>query len=71
MEPTIRSLFSLEGRVALVTGGAGVLGAAMCRALVQAGARVAVASRDVEKCRRFAAELGPGHFAVGVDLADE
>ncbi|NLC59016.1 MAG: SDR family oxidoreductase [Armatimonadetes bacterium] len=71
MEPTLRQLFSLEGKVALVTGGAGVLGSAMCRALAQAGARVAVASRNLDHCQHLAEALGPAHFAVAIDLASE
>lgn len=39
------SLYSLEGQVAVVTGGTGVLGGAMARGLAQAGARVAVLGR--------------------------
>ena len=45
-EPTIPQLFDLTGRVALVTGGCGHLGSAMCRALAEAGASVVVTSRD-------------------------
>lgn len=71
LEPTIHQLFSLEGKVALVTGGAGVLGTPMCRALAQAGARVVVASRNLEKCQQLAAELGPQHFAIALDLSNE
>jgi len=71
LEPTLSQLFSLDGKVALVTGGAGVLGTAMCRGLAQAGARVVVASRSLEKCRALAEELGPQHFAIAVDLGDE
>lgn len=71
VEPTIQQQFSLRGKVALVTGGSGVLGAAMCHGLAQAGARVAVAARSLEKCRQLAAALGPEHLAVAVDLSDE
>jgi NAD(P)-dependent dehydrogenase (short-subunit alcohol dehydrogenase family) len=38
--------FRLDGRVALITGGAGIYGSAMTEALAEAGARVIVASRD-------------------------
>ncbi len=42
-------LFSLEGQVAVVTGGTGVLGGAMARGLARAGAKVGVLGRRREK----------------------
>jgi NAD(P)-dependent dehydrogenase (short-subunit alcohol dehydrogenase family) len=39
-------LFALHGRTAIVTGGAGLLGAEFCRTLAKAGAAVVVADRD-------------------------
>ncbi|MFB3825823.1 MAG: SDR family oxidoreductase [Bryobacteraceae bacterium] len=68
--PHIRELFDLRERVAIVTGGAGKLGGQMCDALAEAGARVVVASRDLEKCRRKAESL-PGGSAVQVDVTGE
>ena len=41
----LKELFSLEGQVAVVTGGSGVLGGAMAQGLAQAGAKVAVLGR--------------------------
>ena len=41
-------IFSLQGRVAIVPGGGGAIGAAMAEALAGAGARVAVAGRTAE-----------------------
>ncbi len=38
-------IFSLEGRVAIVAGGGGAIGAALAEAMAGAGARVAVAGR--------------------------
>ena len=69
-----RDLFSLEGQVALVTGGAGLYGRPICRALAEAGAMVVIASRDLEACRRLAVELGQEGYramAVRLDQGDE
>ncbi|MEN9934128.1 MAG: hypothetical protein RLZZ387_707 [Chloroflexota bacterium] len=55
--PVVGELFDLSGRVAVVAGGAGLLGFQMASALMQAGASVVIASRDLERCRTRAAEL--------------
>ncbi len=47
----------LEGRVALVTGGASGIGAATCRRLAAEGARVVVSDVNVEPAREVAAEI--------------
>ncbi len=69
----LHSLFDLSGRVAVLTGGAGLLGFQMARALCDAGARVTLASRDEAKCRAAAERLKAlGGEAVGlaVDVTD-
>jgi NAD(P)-dependent dehydrogenase (short-subunit alcohol dehydrogenase family) len=53
----LENMFGLEGQAAVVIGGAGVLGGALCRGLVQAGARVVVADLTEEGCRRRVEEL--------------
>ncbi len=51
--------FSLEGRLAVVTGAARGIGLAIARAFVEAGARVVVADLDEAAGRQAAAALGP------------
>lgn len=50
-------MFRLDGQVALVTGGYGGFGAAICEGLVDMGARVAVAGHNAAKAEAFAADL--------------
>src|SRR5579875_255669 len=54
---TAADLFSVQGRVALVTGGGTGLGLVCAQALVQAGARVLIASRKAEVCEAAARDL--------------
>ena len=66
--------FRLDGKIAIVTGGAGYYGKPICEALAEAGATVLVASRDVEKCQAFAATLlAQNQKAEGMhlDIAEE
>jgi NAD(P)-dependent dehydrogenase (short-subunit alcohol dehydrogenase family) len=54
---TLTDLFSVRGRIALVTGGATGLGRVCAEALLTAGARVLIASRKAEVCEQAAKEL--------------
>lgn len=47
----------MDGKIALVTGGAGLYGRPISLALAEAGAMVVIASRDEGKCKEYAAEL--------------
>ena len=55
-------IFSLDGRVAVVTGGSRGIGRAISHALAQAGARVAGSSRKADACETVAEEI---HAAGG------
>lgn len=60
---------SLEGRHALVTGGATGIGLAITKSLRSAGARVTIASRNIERVKAVAAELD-GVTGVQLDVTD-
>lgn len=55
----------------LVTGGTSGLGKAMALALVQAGARVVITSRNPERASATAKELGAAALGVELDVRDE
>ena len=64
-------MFDLTGRVALVTGATGGIGAAIARALHAQGAKVAITGRRAAELEALAAELGgEGVLVAPADLAD-
>lgn len=61
----------ITGKVAIVTGGAGGLGAATVRHLADQGASVVIFDRDLAGGTALAAELGSQVVAVGGDVTDD
>jgi 2-keto-3-deoxy-L-fuconate dehydrogenase len=59
--------YRLDGKVALVTGGASGIGAATCRELARAGASVVIADLNLPAAQALAAEL-PGAHALPMDV---
>ena len=63
----IQEKFDLTGRVAVVTGGVGLLGSEFCRTLAEAGAAVAVVDLNAAQCASIAGGLTKaGYQALGV-----
>jgi 3-oxoacyl-[acyl-carrier protein] reductase len=60
----------LQGRVAVVTGGASGIGRAICDRFAREGARLAVLDIDADRAREVAEELPGEAVAVTTDVAD-
>jgi NAD(P)-dependent dehydrogenase (short-subunit alcohol dehydrogenase family) len=58
----------LTDKVALVTGGSGVLCSQFCRALAACGAKVAILNRNLENGQKLAREIGDNAMAVSADV---
>src|SRR3990170_817819 len=75
MGMTLEQRFDLSGQVAIVTGGAGLLGAGYCHTLSAAGARVVVADIDGPAAETLAGAVtkasGVKSLAVRTDVADQ
>jgi len=75
MKETIRGLFSLDGKVAIVTGGNGGIGKGIARGLACAGARLVIAARNEAKTADASAEIkrdfGVEVLGIKVDVRQE
>lgn len=70
---TINDLFSLEGKVAIVTGASSGLGVAFAQALAEAGADVVLGARRTDKLadtKRLVEDAGRRALTVPTDVAD-
>ena len=73
-EKTVEKLFDLNGKTCLITGASGYLGGAMARALAEAGGRVVVTSRELDRAVEMAGKLpdpnNVNHLGIILDHMD-
>lgn len=62
--------FSLENKVAIVTGALGLLGKNHCKALADAGANVIVTDINERKCKHLAAKLSSPSLGIFLDVTN-
>lgn len=62
-------LFSVKGKVALVTGGSRGIGRMIAEGLIAHGAKVYISSRKADACQRTADELGPNCIPLPADVS--
>lgn len=65
----MQSLFRLDGRVALITGGSRNIGAWIAEAFIQQGAKVYISARKADACFAMAEKLGPNCIALPQDVS--
>jgi gluconate 5-dehydrogenase len=71
---TVKQLFDLTGRVAIITGGSIGLGRQMAEALAEVGANLVLCARKKERCEEAAhtlEKLGVRVLALGCDVKDQ
>ncbi|MCX7743754.1 MAG: SDR family oxidoreductase [Flavobacteriales bacterium] len=67
----LADLFSLQGRVAIVTGACGLIGKKHCEALAAAGAHVVVADINQQSCNEVVKNLQGEHLPLAFDITVE
>ncbi len=61
----------LAGKTAIVTGGGGGLGSAICARLAEEGCKVGVFDLDLQSAQKVADGIGENATAFGVDISDQ
>jgi NAD(P)-dependent dehydrogenase (short-subunit alcohol dehydrogenase family) len=67
----MNQLFSLNGKVSIVTGALGLIGKEHCKALSEAGSAVVVADLNGEGCSEFALTLNNDSFGISLDVTSK
>jgi NAD(P)-dependent dehydrogenase (short-subunit alcohol dehydrogenase family) len=71
---SVRELFDLSGKVAIVTGGGSGIGRQMAQGLAESGASLVLCARKAERCEQAAGELeqlGVRALGLGCDVRDQ
>ncbi len=63
--------FDIKGKRIAITGGAGVLGAALAKGFAEAGARIAILDLAVDRAQEVAENLGSEHFGIEINVLDK